>query len=103
MGACTFVDFAREPDIGKAFNGAVADARYERGHGGYTGTIAEKAGRGITVIERAPQTKEAARALANRLIDESDSRIDDKWGLTGAIRCVDDGFDGWVFFGWASE
>ena len=44
MGAASFdtAAFGKTPQA--AFNAAQDNARYERGHGGYTGTIAEKYG-----------------------------------------------------------
>lgn len=42
MGACGFGDTAAGRDAQDAFNTAVRDAQYENGHGGYSGTIAEK-------------------------------------------------------------
>ena len=42
MGACTFETTAKGATARQAFSAAVAAAQYERGHGGYTGTIAEK-------------------------------------------------------------
>jgi hypothetical protein len=37
---------------------------------------------------------------ARELIDQSDARIDDKWGPAGAF---DLGGNNYLFFGWASE
>lgn len=96
MGACTFFHDARGSTAQKAFTDAVADAQYEYGHRGYTGTIAEK--NKFTLIPL-PAGKEA-RAYANELIDACDPRIDDKWGPAG---CIHVGNDKWLFFGWASE
>lgn len=45
MGASDFFDRAKRSNyknIKEAFNSIVEEARYEYGHGGYTGTIAEK-------------------------------------------------------------
>ena len=42
MGACNFSVLAVGQDARQAFYRAVADAQWEYGHGGYTGTIAEK-------------------------------------------------------------
>lgn len=44
MGAANFEVKSWGRDPRHAFNNAVEDARYEHGHGGYTGTIAEKMG-----------------------------------------------------------
>lgn len=44
MGAWWFEDIAHGKTAGDAFVAAVEEARWENGHGGYTGTIAEKNG-----------------------------------------------------------
>lgn len=44
MGATTFETIAFGRTAGEAFDAAVKDALYWHGHGGYTGTIAEKDG-----------------------------------------------------------
>jgi hypothetical protein len=44
MGATTFLVTAPGATIGDAYGHAVADARHWSGHGGYSGTIAEKSG-----------------------------------------------------------
>lgn len=44
MGACNFTTVARGKTAADAFDTAVRDARYDYGHAGYTGTIAEKSG-----------------------------------------------------------
>lgn len=101
MGACTFVTRSHGRDVQQAFRAAVEDAKWTHGHGGYTGTIAEK--REVTVIGEATGWREAAE-MANRLLAENDERIDDKWGPAGAIRVSDTKEeDGWLFFGWASS
>jgi hypothetical protein len=42
MGASEFFTSASGKNVKEAFREATEDARYENGHGGYTGTIAEK-------------------------------------------------------------
>ena len=96
MGAETFVSRARGKTAAKAFNAAVDQARYEYGHGGYTGTIAEKDS--FTMIPL-PEGMGAVE-YADHLIDNGDARIDDKWGPAGCIKVADGDF---LFFGWASS
>ena len=109
MGADTF--FVRVPgafSLNQAFDKAVGNARYEHGHGGYTGTIAEK----INVVEITPPPGVEARAYARALVEgeraddmpkykfgADSAAIDNKWGPAGAIKIP----DGWIFFGWASS
>lgn len=96
MGASTFEVVARGKTAQEAFNSAVSQAQYESGHGGYTGTIAEK--RSFTMIPL-PQGRDP-RDFINELIDKADPRIDDKWGPAG---CIDLGNGRFCFFGWASD
>ena len=103
MGANTFVNSTSAKDAKTAFDSLVRQAQYEDGHGGYTGTIAEK--RSFTMIPL-PAGKEI-KSYINELIAAGDRRIDDKWGPAG---CIDAGPDPktpgnriFVFFGWASS
>lgn len=100
MGASTFENVCRGYKTAQsAFDAAVEEAQYDYGHAGYTGTIAEKSS--FVVISNPPcKTVDDAVALANKLIENCDARIDDKWGPAGCIPVGDDTF---VFFGWASS
>jgi len=95
MGADVFMTTAKGSDARNAFTNALQEALHDCGHGGYTGTIAEK--RDFTVIPllegREPYE------YAEELIDEGDERIDGKWGPAG---CFDLGRGRYFFFGWAS-
>lgn len=99
MGATTFMFTYKGKSAKEAFQHAVEDARFEYGNGGYTGTIAEKSS--YTMIE-IPQEFKSMNPYdyADHLIDESDHRIDDKWGPAG---CIDLGNNQYLFFGWASD
>ncbi|RBO79943.1 hypothetical protein [Nocardia puris] len=98
MGAQPFTDYAEGQDPREAFDRAVEDPRYTYGHGGYTGTIAEKDR--FVIITHEPLNPEAAEALASELLARDDPRIEDKWGPAGAIpvrggvRTVTAEFDG---------
>lgn len=96
MGACTFKTVARGNSAKEALRNAIQDARYENGHGGYTGTIAEK----DSLVMISKPEGEDLYEFANRLIDEDDPRIKNKWGPAGCIKL--DG-DKYFFFGWASS
>jgi hypothetical protein len=54
MGAASFEEVLIGKDLRTAFNQAVAQAQYEYGHGGYTGTIAEKDGDGYVFMGQLP-------------------------------------------------
>lgn len=98
MGAETFFTRANGKTAREAFQAAKSKAAYNHGHAGYTGTIAEK----HSFIEiKPPKEWELLPAkYARELVDNSDERIDDKWGPAGAIKI---GEDTWLFFGWASS
>lgn len=107
MGAQQFITEARGKTPSEAFWTAVEDANYEHGRGGYTGTIAEK----NEFLNINFKESEDPYSIANKMIDDSDPRIDDKWGPAG---CIDisrtsyaaeklDGLNTYLFFGWASS
>jgi len=104
MGACDFVVVVRGKNAKDAFSEAVQEARYMNGHGGYTGTIAEK---GEFVMVGTTATEADAYTRSQELLGANDSRISDKWGPAGCITIVDgstkDGTTLYLFFGWASS
>jgi len=96
MGACTFSDVGEGKNAREAFNNLVKDACYENGHGGYTGTIAEKHSFNMIVCPEGEDPFE----YADTLIENGDRRVDDKWGPAG---CINLGDGRYLFFGWASS
>ena len=96
MGADVFMTTAKGSDARNAFISAVREAQYECGHGGYTGTIAEKSDFSVIPLKEGLGPHE----YADELIDDCDSRIDNKWGPAG---CFDLGGGRYFFFGWASS
>tara|TARA_B100001059_G_scaffold134263_1_gene134495 strand:+ start:5860 stop:6195 length:336 start_codon:yes stop_codon:yes gene_type:complete len=111
MGATTFYETSRGKTAEEAFFAAQKEARYMHGHGGYTGTIAEK--HSFTIASSEPLSREKAYALANSL---RDTEYSNKWGPAGCIRLDSPARQiGWnqdknkpssfefLFFGWASE
>jgi hypothetical protein len=78
----------------EAFQRAQEDARHENGHGGYTGTIAEKS----SFVYITPPLGADPADYANQLMEDGDKRIDNKWGPAGMI----EEHDAYFFFGWAS-
>lgn len=113
MGATTFVTYCSGINENEAFKFAIEEARHEYGHGGYTGTIAEK--RNFIKIELPARKK--PETFINELIENNDNRIDDKWGPAGCIDVTKQiqkrnrekgiknkrGIKTFIFFGWASE
>lgn len=98
MGAATFMQKFRGDTVQKAFDGATEMARWDHGHAGYSGTLAEKG----DFVEITLPKGEDPDDYADKLIRDRDKRIDDKWGPAGAIKVPDE--EGlWLFFGWASS
>lgn len=109
MGAQQFSTIASGKDAREAFNNAVASAQWESGHGGYTGTIAEKDD--FVVLPTPPDIDKLGYASPFPTYDKDGNRIggapdahwakvNDKWGPAG---CYDLGNDRYLFFGWASS
>jgi hypothetical protein len=115
MGATTFVTYGFGQTAKEAFSEAVDTAKYLDGHGGYTGTIAEKSS--VTLIPDEEHKRKNKQKFIGDLIDAGDERIDSKWGPAGAINISGtkdakryrerNGLKGkhgsvFIFFGWAS-
>ena len=98
MGAVEFTTKQSGETVKEAFRAAVEHAQYMNGHGGYTGTIAEKGS--FTLIPRSEmEDGEDEYEFARRLINERDNRIDDKWCPAGSVKINE---NNWLFFGKAS-
>lgn len=97
MGAMDFTTRADGKTAKEAFKSAVDDACWEYGHGGYTGTIAEKAG--FEMVE--PINGESVRDCIERCMNDDDHFCQDKWGPAACVKS--DKEDEWIFFGWASS
>jgi hypothetical protein len=101
MGANSFFETSSTIDLNEAFAEVREHAQWEHGHGGYTGTIAEKDS--VTKIADHLPDREAAMNMADDLLWASDPRVNDKWGPAGAIGYQDSGQHCWLFFGMASS
>jgi hypothetical protein len=77
-GGDSFYNFIRNPEPRAAFREAVDNAQHESGHGGYSGTIAEKSD--FEIRRREPMTREEASEFAYK-----DEENNDKWGPAFAI------------------
>jgi hypothetical protein len=86
----------------EAFQALVDEARHECGHGGYTGTIAEK--RGFKMVS-VPPGKDPLQ-YAEDCLEDDDHWCQDKWGDAACIAIGPDTKDpdltSYCFFGWAS-
>ncbi len=108
MGATTFDVLSTGSGPKEAFRKAVDRACYDHGHSGYTGTIAEKS---EFINIRLPDGADPYEYV-NKLINDCDERIDDKWGpagcleITGSTYAIEAGAPSddkaYLFFGWAS-
>ncbi len=96
MGACDFDTTYKGMTAQNAFNQAVADAAYEHGHGGYSGTIAEK--QTFTLV-KVPEGITADEFVEQCMADENHVARD-KWGPAA---CIDLGGGLYRFFGLASS
>ena len=105
MGAHTFMRYSTATSASTAFYQARLQAQRNYGDRGYTGTIAEKDSFTIIPSKEIPEQMTAPE-YAQSLIDNCDSRIDNKWGPAGAIRQdshTQTQKETWLFFGWASS
>lgn len=119
MGATTFVStipMEEHPRVEDAFAAAVRGALYDHGHGGYSGSIAEKPGFELFDVDCSMDLDDFIGALTEsrpgKVLDEvyemagevhgHGDRIvevfDSKWGPAVAFEYL--GL--WVFCGWAS-
>jgi len=120
MGATNFCSEGRGLTMANTFDVLVNDARYEHGHGGYTGTIAEKNGfievnvpAGVDVqtfmnwIENFDYEPGVVPLKHVSYVRELSRRYNDKWGPALGIKLSEppdeNGFSAFVFFGFASE
>jgi len=102
MGATTFSNTAFGKNAEEAFITLIQDARHENGHGGYTGTIAEKHDY-VIIVPEVFDSRAAAETYADKLMEEDDPRISDKWGPAGCLKYKSGDKTNYLFFGWASE
>jgi len=94
MGAEQFWTKAEGKTAQEAFHNAVESAQWTHGHGGYTGTIAEKIS--FKKFPLPPKDK----SLNTYMEELMDDELNDKWGPAG---CIETDPGKYVFFGWASS
>jgi len=102
VGAATFEErvtgFATAQ---QAFNSVVKEARYLYGHGGYTGTIAEKSG---FVMINVPVGEDPIKYAESIMDGDEPHKCHDKWGPACCVQFLTkEGGMGFYFFGWASS
>lgn len=102
MGASDFLEIGSGKNAKEAFDLLVEEACYEYGHGGYTGTIAEKNSFKI-VSDKTFASFEEAEKFINTLYDKDDKRVLDKWGPALCVKFTDkNNTIKYIFFGSAS-
>jgi len=100
MGAQEFFTVAAGNTAREAFKKAVEDAQYLHGHGGYTGTIAEKTS---FKLIRVP-TRQDPFKYAELLVDEGNfGKYDSAGCIHLGVRGDKEGLDQYLFFGWAAS
>ena len=117
MGATTFHVETKAKTAKEAFDKLVDDAQWTHGHGGYTGTIAEK--HGFTEFKRPKGVRESTchtviRALS-RVNPDDTAKLEKtypKWPIKQMVRtyedkwgpavCVETRPNNYFFCGWAS-
>lgn len=113
MGSTTFYDYGWGKTAEQAFEKLTEEATYENGHGGYTGTIAEK----NSFIMISLPVGQNPDDYSEKLIDEEDERVADTWGDAGCIIVPEIFYNErnkeyalkhkdeklYLFFGWASD
>jgi hypothetical protein len=110
MGGASFFNIGSGDSMQDAFDRLVREARHDHGHGGYTGTIAEK-----TAVRELDMPGHWLEHVDTRRLDEEQAEefADacrevvpyDKWGPADGfeIKRAEDGTRRWAFFGDASE
>lgn len=110
MGAEDFRRRRKGASALDVFNELVSSARHENGHGGYTGTIAEKHGFVVveppegmtpdTLLRLAAGDDEDVKPEHQQIVDRARDIWGDKWG---PALCVKTGDSEWTFAGLASS
>jgi hypothetical protein len=97
MGATEFLIVSNGASPQEAFGRAVEEAQYESGHGGYTGTIAEKHSFKMITV---PQREDPVQFAEEILYEDDGHWVQNKWGLAACVKLTDTKY---LFFGVASS
>lgn len=98
MGAQSFIHTGKGDTVQDAFASARDKAAWDYGHGGYTGSLAEKDS--FVLIPIPSEWEGTPEQYVNHLFQQDDPRIEDKWGPAGAVEIAP---KTWIFFGYASS
>lgn len=102
MGASQFTNVGRGTSAREAFNSLVEDARYDYGHAGYTGTIAEKSTYKMASSQIFAD-KASAYEFVNECMEDDNHFSSDKWGPAAYVSFKKGEEICYLFFGWASS
>ncbi len=102
MGASEFFTRASGKSAKEAFSAAVDNAAWQHGHGGYTGTIAEK-GEFKMASQEVFETIEKAKEFAESKMSDDNHWCQDKWGPAACVSYKYGDRINYLFFGWASD
>ena len=97
IGAQEFEEVGHGETAQEAFYNAREIASYEHGHGGYTGSIAEK---DSFKIIPCGINEETIQSKLDECQGDEEHFTQDKWGPCGCIKLSD---TSWLFFGVASS
>jgi hypothetical protein len=98
MGATTFEVCGKGKTAAEAFNILREEALHRYGHGGYTGSIAEK--NKFREVFLPQEIVSNLKALNDKVYDLINTDFDDKYGPAGCIKLKEGEY---YFFGWAAE
>ena len=85
MGATTFITVGWGRGAREAFNAAVEHAQYEHGHGGYSGTIAEK--HSFTLYHPPKGTRASVDALSRAAMSVEFAYYDSQFDVRSGVWC----------------
>lgn len=109
MGAESFISYAKGKTAKEAFHAACEQAAWEDGHGGYTGTIAEKSSFVLIPTPKLGEDFTVEKYVEHVMWGHGESdptacaireKVADKWGPAGCFDCGDGRY---IFFGYASS
>lgn len=101
MGATEFFCTSSGKTVAEAFAVARNEAQYESGHGGYTGTIAEKHDY-KSASSQVFDSYQAASEFADQKIQDENHWCQDKWGPAAYVAFKNGDSIKYLFFGVAS-
>jgi len=81
-------------EVNKKCQEVFEQAAYNYGHSGYTGTLAEKSGMSVNILDETFDTEQEAEKYICDTLDN------DKWGPADVVKVKG---QGWLVGGWCSD